>query len=353
MVDKGDLGVGYLIGTGAGLLIIVSGYLLFINKNTVDYWLGAILIVILGLTLVFVGFWLRKQDLSDDHAWRVAVWGAVGFTVPTLAVFLITIVRIQLAVRPLLQSLFIVFIATGGVVGVLLSSIIQLSEEHSTTRTLAQRTSVLNRVLRHNIRNDMNVILGYAARLRSGDGTREEIADGIESTGRSIIDLSESIRRVGHLESKSQEPINLVTLIRERVVSARSTFPEATISVDLPDEAWVKADTLLPLALDNLFNNAITHNDADEPKLHISVEVESSSNSWVEIRVEDNGPGIPDRELDVLDEGAETALQHSSGIGLWTVKWFVETNGGELAFETCESEGTEVIVKLPGPSDST
>lgn len=350
MVDKGDLGVGYLIGTGVGLLVIAGGYLLFIIENTIEYWVGATLILVLGLTLMFVGAWLRKQDLSDEHAWNVAIWATVGFTVPTLAVILLSIVRIQLAVRPLLQSLFIVFIATGGVIGVLVGTVIQLSAEHSTARSLAQRTSVLNRVLRHNIRNDMNVILGYADRLRSGDGTREEIADGIVSTGKRIVELSDSIRRVGGLGGEPQEPVDVVSVIRERVVSARTTFPDASISVDCPDEAWVTADTLLPVALDNLITNAVRHNDADVPELRITVKADPASNSRVEIRMADNGPGIPDRELDVLEAGAESALQHGSGMGLWIVKWFVDSNGGELTFESSEVGGTEVAMKLPGHS---
>ncbi|MDZ7731370.1 MAG: ATP-binding protein [Natrialbaceae archaeon] len=60
----------------------------------------------------------------------------------------------------------------------------------------------------------------------------------------------------------------------------------------------------------------------------------------------DNGPGIPDHELAVLDEGEETPLQHGSGLGLWLVYWLVDKSNGSLEFETGE-DGTSVTCLLP------
>lgn len=347
MLDKGDLGIGYLLGTGLGLTASAGGYLLLVDKSVLTYWLGVILTAGLGITLSFVGLWLWRGDLPGKHVWKVAIWGALGFTLPTLLGVLITVLKLHPELKPMFKSLFIVFIATGGVVGVLVGSVLQLSEEHSTTRSLAQRMSVLNRVLRHNIRNDMNLILGYAQRLRDGNEPRSKIADRIESTSMRIVELSNSIRRISDLEVEARKPVNVATVIEERVESVRSSFPEASITTDLPEAAWVEADSLLPVAVENLIHNAIIHNDSSQPNVELSVTEPAETNGHIEIRVMDDGPGIPNDELAVLDDGPETALDHGSGIGLWLVKWFVDTHNGDLRFETADPRGTKVVLRLP------
>jgi len=66
--------------------------------------------------------------------------------------------------------------------------------------------------------------------------------------------------------------------------------------------------------------------------------------------VSDDGPGVPDHELAVIDEGAESALEHGSGLGLWLVDWGANTLGGDVTFDVDES-GTTVTVTLPAATD--
>lgn len=53
-----------------------------------------------------------------------------------------------------------------------------------------------------------------------------------------------------------------------------------------------------------------------EPTVRVSVVREGSATI---LEGADDGSDIPDHEIDVLEEGRETALQHSNGIGLWLV----------------------------------
>ncbi|MFB6152746.1 MAG: ATP-binding protein [Halodesulfurarchaeum sp.] len=52
-----------------------------------------------------------------------------------------------------------------------------------------------------------------------------------------------------------------------------------------------------------------------------------------EVRIEDNGPGIRDHELRVHENGIETPLRHSTGVGLWLTDWVIEMSGDTLTFE--------------------
>lgn len=64
------------------------------------------------------------------------------------------------------------------------------------------------------------------------------------------------------------------------------------------------------------------------------------------IEVHDDGPDIPEMELDVLTADRETALEHGSGLGLWFIEWGVGSLGGSIDFEIT-SEGTTAHLRLP------
>jgi signal transduction histidine kinase len=65
----------------------------------------------------------------------------------------------------------------------------------------------------------------------------------------------------------------------------------------------------------------------------------------VVIEIEDDGPGIPESELDPLAAGGETQLVHGSGAGLWIVDRVVRYSGGTVEFDSSES-GTVVRLIL-------
>jgi len=66
------------------------------------------------------------------------------------------------------------------------------------------------------------------------------------------------------------------------------------------------------------------------------------------IRVDDDGPGLPEAERAVLESGSETPLVHGQGLGLWLVYWVVTGLDGDV--EVVEfRDGTTVEVRLPRP----
>jgi signal transduction histidine kinase len=97
-----------------------------------------------------------------------------------------------------------------------------------------------------------------------------------------------------------------------------------------------------------VIENAIAHSDADDAAVRVVVEADSDAGE-VTIEVSDDGPGIPRRELAVLEDGTESALEHGSGIGLWIVEWSLQRLGGDVRYET-SSAGTTVNLALPWAS---
>jgi len=217
-------------------------------------------------------------------------------------------------------------------------------------RQREQRIDVLNRLLRHNIRNEMNVVRGNADLLADSVdpdqlGRTERIIDTVDS----IVDRSNKIGRVSEaLEDEQPRPVQLRQLLDTVVDERRRRYPEATISLSCPSPCWVEGGPSLTLAFEELVDNAVEHSQGPTT-VDIDVTV---TDTGVVVSVSDDGPGIADHERAVILAGEETPLQHGSGVGLWLVKWVVRNLGGTLTF--ADSDGTCVEIELPAtapPSD--
>lgn len=212
-----------------------------------------------------------------------------------------------------------------------------------------QRLNVLHRVLRHNIRNDMNVVIGNID-LLSGDLADEqrERAKRARDYAMKTVTTSEKARHiesvfeVGRIESK---PIELSDALGATVDSFSERYPDVRISTHIPDSVTVTAigSRALSILFSNLIENAIEHNPADDRQVIISSEFVDDR---IVVRVADNGPGIPQNELTPLIEGTETPLNHGSGIGLWLVNWVINASNGHLAFKENTPEGSIVEVSF-------
>jgi len=225
-----------------------------------------------------------------------------------------------------------------------------------------EQLEVLNRVLRHNIRNEMNAIRGYTslARAETTEAGRKHL-DIVEKKSAAILRVSNKARVVqALLESRSgvDQPVDLVEglrraleqvddrygdLIRGHVtIETRGCFDSESQSEDpLEGILWVDSVDRLSRALYELLENAIVH-DSGQPTLEIEIVARDRS---VDIHIVDTGPGIPPDERDVLETKLESPLDHGSGLGLWICQWVLSPTGS-LALEQDES-GTRATVSLP------
>lgn len=216
-----------------------------------------------------------------------------------------------------------------------------------------QRLDVLNRVLRHNLRNDMGVVRAYAAaaagEVTDVDGVDSEevtrLLATVEEKADALLDLGEKARAVERVLSTEPRPetVDVGDLLSGVVDEVTEAYPTATLTLDCPDEVTVSADPAsLRGACRNLVENAAEHG-GEEPTVAVRVETDGAS---VEVSVEDDGPGIPEHELATLDAGEETPLQHGSGLGLWSANWLADRAGATLSFETGDG-GTLATLTVP------
>ncbi|WP_181685337.1 sensor histidine kinase [Halorhabdus salina] len=245
----------------------------------------------------------------------------------------------------------------------------QLSERfNSLARTLEQRDSqlrVLNRVLRHNLRNDMNVITARAERVLADDDTPASVQADIEQiheTATRLINTSEHARTLYDdlLATPKQaiEPVDVTAVVEQRTAMLAAEYSESTIETNLPEHAWALDSTTLPIVVEEIVRNAIVHNDLPEAErtVTVSVEPEQDPTDYVDteretrIVVADNGPGMPMVEEALLtDQLEETSVEHGSGLGVWLANWLIDQIGGVVSVSTGIDRGTTVTIHLPAP----
>ncbi|WP_225316446.1 histidine kinase N-terminal 7TM domain-containing protein [Haloferax marinisediminis] len=204
-----------------------------------------------------------------------------------------------------------------------------------------QRLEVLNRVLRHNIRTETNVIYGYISRFEDNENARtvKERALRIEEIGkkgREAIELFDKTR-------DGTEPVSLDALLTQCLTSVCGTEPAVTVQTKFAHEDVEVAGLLRPV-FSNIIENAVEHNTNDDPHVWITTHVEGTN---VHVEVADNGPGIAAYELAVLEDGTETPLKHGSGLGLWIVKWGTDIASGDVRFTENDPDGSVVTVEVP------
>ena len=220
-------------------------------------------------------------------------------------------------------------------------------------RRREQRLAVLNRVLRHNLRNDLNVVQGYLdiATDRVDDADLRGMLETATRKTAGVIELGEKARSIENAMGDGAGGTTPVAVrpFLDDICEDLTAGADAEIRIEVPTERSVHTDpSILAVVLENLIENAVEHADTDAPVVAVRV---GTAGSDVAIEVEDNGPGVPDHELDVLDATEETALEHGSGLGLWIVKWGVASLGGTVEFDVSDA-GTVARVTLPA-TDAT
>ncbi|WP_436901456.1 histidine kinase N-terminal 7TM domain-containing protein [Halovenus halobia] len=211
-----------------------------------------------------------------------------------------------------------------------------VTDQRQRQRELRQRESELellkdlqSRVLRHNLRNELNVVRTNAALLVDDDNPPEPYEELIEKTDR-LIDWSQKARTVERLvDVQDTGRYDLAAVVEPLLADARERYPEVTFEGNL-DPIEVIAVPQIEQAIENLLDNAARYNTAADPLVTVRAEVDGDHGC---LYVTDNGPGIDEAVVSALGESDES-MAAESGFGLWMVYWVIEKSGGDLSFDS-------------------
>ncbi len=217
-----------------------------------------------------------------------------------------------------------------------------------------EQLDVLRRVLRHDLRNRLNVVSGYVdlieLELETTDELEEHFAQ-IQTEIDHLLATSENSRR---LEKLLDEPshgtdhrtnvVRLDLLLEEAIARVRSKFPAVEVDAPDPGPVRVRIAEYFGQAITHVLSNGVIHNDSDQPRIELDVTV---GDGRVLLSIADNGPGIPDARKDLVFGREETdQLHHGNGFGLFFVENVVTESDGEIWIEDNEPTGSVFTIAL-------
>lgn len=218
-----------------------------------------------------------------------------------------------------------------------------VTQRHQHERLLA----VLNRVLRHNLRNELTVLGGFVNTLaRRADATDSTEMDKISSALTELKSLSYTAKQLERCRQETEQvgSLDVVPLVADLAADLRADPAIGTVTVSTPDSQAIAGTEHVEQALEELGDNLRRHT-ADDVAVELAVEPLPDS-QYVRIVVSDDGPGLAETERLTLEGRPETSLVHGSGLGLFLVYWVISTHGGHITVST--DEGTTVELYLRG-----
>ena len=215
--------------------------------------------------------------------------------------------------------------------------------------TQRDNLELLNQVVRHDIRNDLQIVVAYSEMLEGNvEADAEPYLRSIRESARNAVDLTATARDLANvmLQQHEQGTIDLARPLEQQIESIRAAHATAIVNVDgtIPS-VTVSGNEMLDAVFRNLLQNAIQHNDTAVPELSVSVDRDDDT---VRVAIADNGPGVPESQREEIFGKGEKGLEsEGSGIGLYLVYTLVHSYGGSVWVEDNDPEGAVFIVELP------
>ena len=243
----------------------------------------------------------------------------------------------------------------------------QLSLKENQTWRLEQEKKILSELeqlrnnfvslISHDLKTPIAKIQAICDRLLAGK-VDDEIKKGLQSLRKESAELHryiQSILQISRMESSPvqlrQEPIDINELIEKVIEQVRplAEDKQQTLQAQLEPMFSIEVDgVLIQEVILNLVENAIKYTPENGQISICSREVDDK----VIFEVQDNGPGIPEKDRQHLFEKffrgqAQQTNIKGTGLGLFLVKYFIELHGGEVFLETELGKGTRVGFALP------
>lgn len=184
------------------------------------------------------------------------------------------------------------------------------------------------------------------------------VHDDVRRLDRLISDISEASRLDAQLSRAKFEPVDLGALIDALIAQRHARGPDRGVRVhfDRTDDAPLRIygeGARLERVFENLIDNAISFSP-DDGVVAIAARADREEGT-LEIRVEDEGPGVPEeareaifRRFHSVRPRSEAFGQHS-GLGLAIARTIVEAHQGEIRVEDREDRvhGARFVVRMP------
>ena len=343
-----------------GFLLTRSATAASASEASAAFLLGDLPFLVVGLSLSAFGVGIAVSEWGRDHGPTIARWCLFGTaaTGGAVAVSLAGADIPTMLAEGTTLGLALDLVLTGAVGGTITG--VQASRRRVSARELEERNNrltLLNRILRHEVLNGLNVVRGYAGLVRAGGersggsggpggpggpqnagdtaadggGAGSRAADAAETIERSadrINDAADELTRLSRPATVGT--VDLSATLEACVADARDRYPDADIRlVDRTDGPAAVATRRVEYLFEHLLSNAVEHNDAETPRVEVTVACDWDE---VTVTVADDGDGLPDRQRRILVDGTLPEYDDpGSGFGLTTVRLLATESDAAVA----------------------
>lgn len=310
----------------------------------IPFLVAGLIPLVVGLGLTVFGVVLAVGPFRQSYVRTVTLWAFAG-TAAMSMVLALTAVDAVLRGDAMGVSwgsgVFVANVLLGGTIGGAITGDRTAANRRNREEIARQadRATMINRILRHEVLNAATIVRGYASVLK--ERSDEGAVDAIRGAADQIEAAVEEVGSIADDSTAALGAVDLGTVVTEEVEG----FDSERVELDLPDEVFVRADDRLRIVVRELVENALSHGTPDgddDATVRVSVEV---SEGVVRLRVRDEGSGVPSRDQELLESGTLSEYDDPmSGFGLQTVRLLVEHYDGEIGVEV--DDGTTVTVGL-------
>jgi len=212
-------------------------------------------------------------------------------------------------------------------------------------------------VVAHEVKNPLSIMRASAERLRKKQPAPEsdfivEEVDRLNDIVTGYLDFAAGGREsfVGHESPETLDAAELVAALKQHLAQHYRQNEVQWLEYPIPPGLVFTGyrRSLRQVLLNLLINGADACREAQKP-IVLGLGIRRSHDA-IELRVVDQGRGIPRRELGLIFEPFYTTRQSGSGLGLYLSRKIVEEMGGRLTVTSEPGRKTEVVVRLPQPA---
>jgi PAS domain S-box-containing protein len=207
-------------------------------------------------------------------------------------------------------------------------------------KELNETLEILNKILRHDILNDLTVALNFCDLIETKDIELKERTMKAISKSVELIENTRELEKAfnGKLESEDAKLYDL----RSKIIELTKHYPE--IKINMLGNCKILVDESIMIVFDNIVRNAKAHGGAD--KIDVSLKREGKH---CEVSLADNGSGISDEaKAKLFEESFSYGPNKGSGIGLYIAKKIIERHNGEIQVKDNKPKGAVFTLKFMG-----
>ncbi len=201
-------------------------------------------------------------------------------------------------------------------------------------KDLNNTLKLLNKILRHDILNNISVTLMSLEMLNTKD---TKLKDKATKAMNKSVDL---INKVREFENDISSDNDISTYNLKEIID--EVVKNYDVNINLHGSFNIKVKNTFSSVIDNIVRNAVVHGKVDTIDIFFS-----KKNEHYELKIADNGRGIPDDNKEkVFDENFSFGDNKGSGLGLYIVKELLKRSNGDIKVEDNKPRGTIFIISI-------